>query len=908
MPSPATLPLHRPYIDREITFDTTDHRQVWSRFWTGFGKKITQASTGAPSDGLGDVSDISPPVPAFLAAQQQAAAEDDGRDWVVDEIVVTGEDDLHTRLDSDKDTISHRSELRSGSAYRQAFAGSHCCERGLFGWWRIRVWPAVYSFFNPKFEDPDAELEFQKQLWYTTKPVSFYASLYLLLDFCLSLILNHSTTLYEKIVYYGGMSAFTLPVPFMVIMDVSRKRPVFFQTWLCITIWYCGISEVIQMKQCGFYTDQNHCHGKEPAVEINCAVLIVRIVYYITALPAMMMFIVSRRFYNFVAQVVVLVLLLAIVLPDQRIFSRNVISFVIFSIFIQGLHYSREMTDRRMYLLNTQLKIAYRGQQKAQVAESKAFQSKRRFASYIFHEVRVPLNTAMLAYQNLRTSNAFRDQHLQGHSVEVYALEVSLTMMQQVLDDVLDHQSQQAVIISSLYYKMTFAEMDTGRFDSSPQPFPLHLAITSMMGPIAVATMAKSLRLHVDLDDRVDRLRWDSRTPGHDGLWVVGDEIRLCQVLTNLASNAVKFTPNGGEVKVSTKLLAPLLDDKLDELESPTHRKQLNPLVNAYRNRQDTLVFRIEVQDTGPGIRPSDLLDSRLFQPYVQTKLGKMSGSGTGLGLAIVRQIVSLSGGRLGVQSCKGAGATFWVEFSYPIATAAAVEAARSTRSFLPTPPESLPTSQTSSVEPEKFPSSATSSGNNLALHLAPPGIPKLVTGPTESPTPPFRRVDSSLDLPSPSLVDARLRVLVVDDDPLTRTLMTRMLERLGCVVDTATDGRQFLDALISPLVGSVSPRSYDLISMDNQMPIMTGEEAVREFRSLGRTDLVVGVTGNALAEDQASYTRAGADRILTKPVMLKDLKALLQMALERRVLVGDEQKASEPSQTEPPRSESLLR
>lgn len=50
--------------------------------------------------------------------------------------------------------------------------------------------------------------------------------------------------------------------------------------------------------------------------------------------------------------------------------------------------------DRRMFMLNTQLKVAYRAQQKAQIAESKASLAKRRFASYIFHEVRVPLNTA----------------------------------------------------------------------------------------------------------------------------------------------------------------------------------------------------------------------------------------------------------------------------------------------------------------------------------------------------------------------------------------------------------------------------------------------------------------------------------------------------------------------------------
>lgn len=68
------------------------------------------------------------------------------------------------------------------------------------------------------------------------------------------------------------------------------------------------------------------------------------------------------------------------------------VNFVIYSIFIQYLHWSLEKSDRRMYTLRVQLKISYRAQQKAQIAEKKASNSKRRFISYIFHEVRVPLS------------------------------------------------------------------------------------------------------------------------------------------------------------------------------------------------------------------------------------------------------------------------------------------------------------------------------------------------------------------------------------------------------------------------------------------------------------------------------------------------------------------------------------
>ena len=68
------------------------------------------------------------------------------------------------------------------------------------------------------------------------------------------------------------------------------------------------------------------------------------------------------------------------------------------------------------------------------------------------------------------------------------------------------------------------------------------------------------------------------------------------------------------------------------------------------------------------------------------------------------------------------------------------------------------------------------------------------------------------------------------------------MLRRLGCVVDTANDGRQCFDILLDPGV-----QTYDLISLDNYMPVMTGEEAVRELRALGRKDLVVGTVPTIL-------------------------------------------------------------
>ena len=179
--------------------------------------------------------------------------------------------------------------------------------------------------------------------------------------------------------------------------------------------------------------------------------------------------------------------------------------------------------------------------------------------------------------------------------------------------------------------------------------------------------------------------------------------------------------------------------------------------------------------------------------------------------------------------------------------------------------------------------------------HIDLPKPPRFPTmrSPGDRPSPSFIRPPSPENAGGADITPG-LPILVVDDDRMTRMLMQRMLERLKCVVTTATNGQEalelitgvsdshsvgtpgsnegeyFADGRISssgasrgigdPPTPGTSGGKFALVFLDNQMPVMSGVEMVKRLRKMGRKDLIVGVTGNALLPDQEEYLAAGAN------------------------------------------------
>ncbi len=167
--------------------------------------------------------------------------------------------------------------------------------------------------------------------------------------------------------------------------------------------------------------------------------------------------------------------------------------------------------------------------------------------------------------------------------------------------------------------------MEAGKLTVQSKPFEFHEVFKRILFPFR-SLSNPNLEIVADYDPRIDAF-----SPVY-----LGDDQRLTQVIGNLISNACKFTPSG-LITVRTKLIHPTASGPDIELHLPTTKTTINdesptrPSISSSRHSQDEqrqtvlpksdqdiAIIRIEVEDTGVGIRPRDLIDNRLFSPYIQ--------------------------------------------------------------------------------------------------------------------------------------------------------------------------------------------------------------------------------------------------------------------------------------------------
>ena len=263
---------------------------------------------------------------------------------------------------------------------------------------------------------------------------------------------------------------------------------------------------------------------------------------------------------------------------------------------------------------------------KAREAAEAANRAKSAFLANMSHEIRTPMN-AILGFSQL----ALRDSTLSPHQRQhVEIIHRSGENLLTLINDVLE-----------------MSKIEAGRARLTTAPFDLRGLVRDVEMMFRQRIESKGLRLEVEV-------------AGNLPARVVGDEGKLRQILSNLLSNAAKFTERGG-VALRVKSSPP---------GGPLQR------------------IAVEVEDSGPGITPDDL--ARLFQPFEQTAGGSRAG-GTGLGLALCRQFAQMMGGTVNVESTEGRGSCFRLEVDLPVdatvSTAPTLPRRRAIGVKLPDPP-----------------------------------------------------------------------------------------------------------------------------------------------------------------------------------------------------------------------------
>ena len=335
----------------------------------------------------------------------------------------------------------------------------------------------------------------------------------------------------------------------------------------------------------------------------------------------------------------------------------------------------------------------------------------------------------------------------------------------------------------------------------------------------------------------------DEEAEGEDALTsfkIVGDRIRLTQVLRNLVSNSIKFTAEGGQLKIRTTWIP--------------RRKTKLPKVDKFNLKNGDKValkrsgiVNIQIIDTGVGMSEEQV--KALFQEGVQFHANDLQGGGgSGLGLFISKGMVEQHSGKLKAYSPGvGCGSIFTIQLPvYNPDSSSRTTAANSTAS--------TPNNKQVSCFGLASQRNAESSTDAVATNR-------------------FNSTwKSSSSMVTTPLPKRSLRILVVDDVDSNRKLIARMARNRSHRVDEANDGQEAL-SMVGAAIAAKKP--YDTILMDYEMPTLKGPDSVQTLRRAGCSSFIVGVTGNVLAEDVGHFTACGADCVLAKPVNFQKLEEL---------------------------------
>jgi two-component system sensor histidine kinase/response regulator len=384
-----------------------------------------------------------------------------------------------------------------------------------------------------------------------------------------------------------------------------------------------------------------------------------------------------------------------------------------------------ELDDARRAMLNMMKDL-----DEARSEAEDATKAKSEFLANMSHEIRTPMNAIMgMAHLALKTDLTAKQYDY------LKKVDISARSLLGIINDILD-----------------FSKIEAGKMDMEAVDFQLEDTLENISTLVGIKTQEKGLELLFKIDPSVPRA-------------LVGDPLRLGQILINLSNNAVKFTDTG-EIVVATELV---------------------------KKDQARVTLKFSVHDTGIGMTAEQA--AKLFQPFAQADSSTTRKyGGTGLGLTISKRLAEMMGGKIWVESNPGQGSTF----SFTADLGLGKERAK--KHFKP------------------------------ASELR------------------------------------GMKVLVVDDNATSRSILQEMLESFSFEVSSASSGEEG----ITELEAASKDKPFELVIMDWKMPGMDGIEASRRIKGhtgLGKIPAIILVTAYGREEVMQKVEQVGLEGFLLKPV-----------------------------------------
>jgi PAS domain S-box-containing protein len=510
----------------------------------------------------------------------------------------------------------------------------------------------------------------------------------------------------------------------------------------------------------------------------------------------------------------------------------------------------------------------------SRAAAEKASRAKSEFVANMSHEIRTPMNAVLGATQLLKSTSLSGEQQRL-----LNMLDTAGRSLMQILNDILD-----------------FSKIEAGRLELAPVSFSLHHITKSIATIMAMNAGQKTLELAIGNNTRIT----------HN---LIGDELRLHQILVNLVGNAIKFTEHG----------------------------EVSLLINAEHQENDKIVLRFIVRDTGVGMSPEQ--QEHIFQAFTQadTSTTRRFG-GTGLGLTICKRLVEMMGGSIYFTSTLGRGTEFHLQLPFLMGinheqpqklsertirfllvddNAIArecmrnnillwgwqVDIATSGKQALELVRQSiaehaahydvllidwqmpeqdglatLAAIRELTAQGKTTPAIIALAANEYECfvqsdtgHLADAVLMKPITSSTL-----FDIVNEKLLNPMDTLSPRQepataakntapllgIRVLLVEDNSLNQTVASIMLQRTGAHVEIADDG------LIAIATLRGTPNQYDIVLMDAHMPNMDGLSATRYLRdTLHYTKPIIAMTAGVTEDERRACQEAGMNGFIAKPI-----------------------------------------